>query len=595
MKTSTNVQKIDCPHCGKEIPLSEVLTKQIEESIKSEYEALLKRKETDFAVQLQQERDTVKEQAIKQAQDAASGEIEELKVQLNNKSLQLTESKKREMELTIRQQELDEKERTIGVEVQKQILVEKNKIIESTKANLNVELADLRSQLQERDQKLKESEEAELSLRKKERELDEWEKKIVTDAKKQLESEKEKIVETAKAEAQIELRDMQSQLAENNKKLADAQKAELELRKRQRDIEEREKNIGVEVKKQLESEKIKIIEGAKADTQLELKDLQSRIEEKEKKLAEAQKAELELRKRQREIEEREAQLSLEVERRIGEERKSVAEHTRLQLEEDFKLKGKEKDIVIDGLKKQIGELQRKAEQGSNQIQGEAQEVELYDILNQAFRYDNIERIRKGKEGADDLMQVKDSLGNICGSILIESKRTKTWVDGWIDKAKDDQREAKANIMVIVSKILPKEIQHIGNKEGVWICDLQSAMGLILVLREGVLQISEARSALAGKSEKMDMMYDYLSGAQFKQRVEAIVEGFTSMQEGLEKEKRSMASIWAQREKEIEKVIKNTSNLYGELKGIIGRALPEVKALELPAAATVEEKEDDLPF
>ena len=244
---------------------------------------------------------------------------------------------------------------------------------------------------------------------------------------------------------------MQSQLEEKNGLLVDAQKAELELRKRQRELDEREKKITTEIQKQLESEKGKIIESAKAGLQLELKDMQSQIEEKNRMLADAQKAELELRKRQREIEDREKQLTIEVERRIDEERKSVAEQTRMQLEEDFKLKGKEKDIVIDGLKKQIGELQRKAEQGSNQIQGEAQEVELYEILNAAFRYDTITRIRKGKEGADDFMEVKDSLGNICGSILIESKRTKSWVDGWIDKAKTDQREAKANIMVIVVK------------------------------------------------------------------------------------------------------------------------------------------------
>ena len=405
MSKHPDVQKINCPHCGKEIPLSEVLTKQIEENIKSDYETILQKKEDEYAAQLKQERDKAKEQATKQAQEAASVELEELKAQLIDKSKQLSDSKKRELEFSKRQQELDEKERTIALEVQKQLQVEKNKVVESTRASLNVELTDLRSQVQEKDQKLKESEKTELELRKKQRELDERENKITAEIQKQLESEKEKIIESAKVGLQLELKDMQSQIEEKNRMLANAQNAELELRKRQREIEDREK-----------------------------------------------------------------QLTLEVERRIDEERKSVAEQTRMLLEDDFKLKGKEKDIVIDGLKKQIGELQRKAEQGSNQIQGEAQEVELYEILNAAFRYDTITRIRKGKEGADDFMEVKDSLGNICGSILIESKRTKSWVDGWIDKAKTDQREAKANIMVIVSKILPKDIPHIGNKEGVWICD-----------------------------------------------------------------------------------------------------------------------------
>lgn len=465
MQKQTDVQKINCPHCGKEIPLSDVLTKQIELNIRSEYNVLSEKRENEFAAQLKQERDKVKEQAAKQANEAVSVELEDLRSQLASKSQQLTDSKKRELEFAKRQRELDERESSITLEVQRQ-----------------------------------------------------------------LQAGKSKFIETAKESAALELTDLRNQLLEQEAKLLAAQKTELDLRKRERDLEEKGRNQ-----------------------------------------------------------------ELELERRLIEERKKISESAKNQIDEEYKLKLRENDIVMEALRKQIDELKRKSEQGSVQVQGEAQEAELYDILASAFKYDEITRVRKGKEGADDRMIVNDHLGNVCGSLLFESKRTKAWSDTWIAKAKLDQREAKANIIVIVSKVLPKEIQHMGNIEGVWVCDLQSAYGLTLVLRESLLQIGEARSALAGKSEKMEMMYEYLSGPHFKQRVEAIVEGFTSMSEGLEKEKRSMNAIWAQREKEIEKVVKSTSGLYGEVKGIIGRSLQEVKALELPSPQAVEETTEELPF
>jgi len=478
MERHQEVQTITCPNCGRGIPLTDVLTKQIEDKIRADYDTQLKNKD-----------------------------------------------------------------------------------------------AELRTALKAKD--------------------DEW--------KKLLEQDRIQIQQVARKEAEeslsVELRDLKSQLAEKSERLKRAEEQELQLRKKQRDLEEREQKLNLEVDKRMEEQKKKIYETAKESAAVEIRDLKEQLTERSKELEEARKIELEARKRQRELDDKERNLNLEIERKVAQEREQIAGQARAAIEEEFKLKAREKDLMIDGLKKQIDELKRKAEQGSNQLQGEAQEVELYEVLSATFKYDTITRVRKGKEGADDLMEVHNQSGSLCGSILFESKRTKAWSDNWIEKAKNDQREAKADLVVIVSRVLPKDIPHIGQHEGVWTCDLQSATGLATALREALLTVSHARAALAGKNEKMELIYQYLSGPEFKHRIEAIIEAFRYMKEDLEAEKRSTYKRWAEREKQIEKkVTNNAAGLYGDISGIVAGILPEIKALELPAAMEEEEiKTDDLPF
>ncbi|MBL7995604.1 DUF2130 domain-containing protein [bacterium] len=312
-----------------------------------------------------------------------------------------------------------------------------------------------------------------------------------------------------------------------------------------------------------------------------IKDLREQLIQKSDKLKDAQQKELDFLKRQRELEDREHAFKLEMERKLTEERNKIRSDVLVKLSEEHRMKDAEKEKQINDLRRQIEELNRKAEQGSQQSQGEVMELELENALRQTFRHDNIEPVPKGVKGADVIHHVFSRSGQLCGTILWESKRTKNWSDGWIQKLKDDQREVKAGIAVIVSAVLPKDVSYIGNMEGVWITDFSTAMGLAAVLRTNIIEIAQAQNALIGRNEKKDLLYNYLSSQVFRQRIEAIVESFKAMNDDLESEKRAMYKIWEKRKKQIDRVVQNTSEMHGELEGIMGNALPPVQMLELP--------------
>ncbi len=314
---------------------------------------------------------------------------------------------------------------------------------------------------------------------------------------------------------------------------------------------------------------------------VEIKDKDRQLEEQKNQLAAARQHELELRKRQREIEEREQNVRLELERRLDTERKKIREDAERRISEEHHLKELEKDKQLSDLRVQLDEMKRKVELTSQQMQGEVLEIELEGILNQQFRSDKIEPVAKGLRGADVVQYVRDEKGEQCGTIIWESKRTKAWSDGWIQKLKDDQRVVKAEIAVLVTTILPRDIQRFGYLEGIWVTDFASAVGLATALRENLLQLTYLRNSMAGREDKKEKIYDYLSGLQFRQRIEAIVESFTTMKADLEAEKRALEKVWAKREMQIARVLKSTAGMYGDLQGIVGSALPDVKMLELP--------------
>ncbi|MFQ5714193.1 MAG: DUF2130 domain-containing protein [Candidatus Scalinduaceae bacterium] len=348
-------------------------------------------------------------------------------------------------------------------------------------------------------------------------------------------------------------------------------------------------DIEIRLKERCEKELGKIQksfeEKAKKEAQelvsLEISDLKGQLEEKTKNLKEAQKQELELRKRQRELVEKEEKLELELSRKIDAERQKIIEKASKKFEEKHQLKDAEKDKQLNDMKKQIDELKRKAEQGSQQMQGEVLELELEKSLKEEFPFDDIEPVAKGARGGDIIQTVKTQSGRICGKILWETKRTKNWSDSWIQKLKDDQREAKADLAILASESLPKGLRHFRQISGVWITDILSAVSLALALRVVLIQVARERAVQVGKKEKMEIAYNYLTGPEFKNRVEAIVESFTAMKEDLEAERRATQKIWAKREKQIERVISNTAGLHGDLQEIAGASLPTIKMLELP--------------
>ncbi|MCX8023450.1 MAG: DUF2130 domain-containing protein [Syntrophorhabdaceae bacterium] len=376
-----------------------------------------------------------------------------------------------------------------------------------------------------------------------------------------------------------ELKTKESVIIKREKELVRAkEEQEKEMERLREKLEKDLQTKLIEEKKGLEEAvRKKIME----ESEVELNALKNELEEKKNKIREFQKIELTLREEKRRLEEEKQNMEIEVTRKLDAERTKIKEEALKLAYEQYRLKDVEKDRHIEALKNQIEELKRKVEQGPGDT-GEALEWVLETELKSHFRYDIIEPVPRGVRGADVLHKVCTRDGQICGMIIWESKRVKNWSDGWIDKLKEDQREARADIAVLVSTVLPKGVSGITNINGVWVADYTLATGLAMALRYGLIQVAQAKVSAEGKSEKLEMLYSYLSGMEFRQQIEGIVEAFVSMKQDLEGEKRSMEKIWAKREKQIEKVIKNTTRMYGSLQGIIGSTLPELKTMELKA-------------
>lgn len=328
--------------------------------------------------------------------------------------------------------------------------------------------------------------------------------------------------------------------------------------------------------------------------QVELVDLKEQLAEKDAKLIKAEQQELDLRKRQRDLEEKTRSMEIDVARRIDQERQKIADKMSGEVEERHRLKDAEKDKKLADAMRQMEEMKRKLEQGSQQTQGEVLELEMEARLKDEFPFDDIEPVEKGRKGGDVIHTVKTQTGRPCGKILWETKRTKDWNSAWLQKVKDDQRDARADLGVIVSEALPKGFHHFREMDGVWVTDIPSALPLALALRLALIKEERARQAQTGKEGKMEIVYNYLTGVEFRNRVQAIMEGFINMKEDLDAEKRSTEKIWARREKNIEKVIRNIAGMHGELESMAG-ALPAIKMLELPVDLAVNclEAEKDI--
>jgi hypothetical protein len=379
------------------------------------------------------------------------------------------------------------------------------------------------------------------------------------------------------------LRDKEKQVSEAKRGLeqqvADQVAEQLKV-ERQRVIEE-------------ESKKAKQASAAELDSKTrELADLQEVLNSREEKLAEAQNAQAELIKKQRELDDARRELELTVAKRVQDGLSEVRTQAKREAEEGLKLKVAEKDQTIASMQQKIEELKQKAEQGSQQLQGEVLELELESLLRAKFPFDTIEPVPKGEFGGDALQRVVSQSGVMSGTILWESKRTKNWSNGWLVKLREDQRTAKAEISVLVSQALPDGIETFDVIDGVWVTHPRAILPVATILRHTLLQVSNARLISEGQQTKAEMVYQYLTGPRFKQRVEAIVEAFSSMQDDLDKERKAIMKQWAKRSEQIERVMGATVGMYGDLQGIAGKSIQEIEGLELPALGSPS---DDGPF
>ncbi|MFK4492221.1 DUF2130 domain-containing protein [Bradyrhizobium sp. USDA 336] len=313
----------------------------------------------------------------------------------------------------------------------------------------------------------------------------------------------------------------------------------------------------------------------------EAAELRRALEANNAKLAEAQQAQAELMRKQRALDEEKRELELTVEKRVQASIEEIRLRARQEADEAARLRVAEKDQTIESMTRTIEELKRKAEQGSQQAQGEVLELELEGLLRGRFPTDLIEPVGKGELGADVVQQVNGAIAQPVGMILWESKRTKAWSDGWLGKLREDQRRSAADVALIVSQALPKHVEHFDLIDGVWVAHPRYAVPLAIALRQTLIDVSSARLVQQGQQTKMELVYQYLTGTKFRQRVEAVVEKFNDMREDLDKERKFMGRQWAKRETQIVSVIESTVGMVGDLQAIAGKAMPEIPSLDMP--------------
>ena len=335
-------------------------------------------------------------------------------------------------------------------------------------------------------------------------------------------------------------------------------------------IKEERSKLQQEIKKELEKEQ---------EESFEL--LKKELAQKSSEVKELSKVKIEIEKIKREKDEIELKIKAQAEAQLNQKLKEEREKIQKSIEETNELKFRQKEEQLKQLQEQLKIAQRKAEQGSMQLQGEVQELAIEEFLQDKFPFDVIEEIKKGARGGDCIQIVHTREVQNCGKIYYESKRTKEFQKTWIEKFKADMREKGADIGVLVTAVLPNGMDRMGMVDGVWVCTYEEFKGLSFVLRDSLIKLYHAKKSDENKTDKMSLLYQYLTSNEFKMQVEAIVEGFSTMQSDLDKEKRAMAKIWKQREKQLEKVLENTIGLYGSIKGIAGNAVGHVKALELP--------------
>jgi len=378
------------------------------------------------------------------------------------------------------------------------------------------------------------------------------------------------------------------------------QKKEDEISRRESDVRTREDELlrgkeGLEglVSEKLQQERPKIaaeeekrirrlLETDLTDKDLEIATLTDALKERGEKLAKAQTEQLELQREKLKLDEDKSAMELTIAKRVQDEIASVREGAFKRGEEQAALKMTEKDTLIESLQRTIAELNRKVDQGSQQLQGEAQEIVLERLLAESFPSDSIEPVKKGEPGADVLQRVTGLNGQASGTILWESKRTKNWSSDWLAKLRQDQREAGADVAVLVSQVLPKGVEVFDLVDGVLVVGSRATVPVASMVRQSLIGIASARQASEGQQTKKELIYQYLTGTQFRQRVEAILEALSSLQANLTAEKKAITKLWTQRQKQLENAALATAGMYGDLQGVAGKSIQEIEGLCFPS-------------
>ena len=388
---------------------------------------------------------------------------------------------------------------------------------------------------------------------------------------------------------------MRNELSEEKQKLNEEHsRHENQLKAYQKKLEEEkyhlERTVRQKLKEQEEVFRKELKAEAEKDVAREIAYLNEALEKKSEEAAQARELQLEIKKLQQREQEQKRELELQYQERMLAEKRALESTITEQLQKQNELKLQEKELQMKALEKQVGEMKRRLEQGSVQLQGEAQEVAIEENLRQLFPIDAIKEVPKGRNGADVIQVVYNQSQKEAGKIVYESKRWKNFNPNWIEKLKEDQLREGASAAVLVTEVMPADTDRVEYIDGVWVTDFQCYPAVAKLLRDGILHIDRIVAAQHNKGEKMEMLYQFLTGTEFKMQIEAIVEGFIKLKEEVVRERVAMKKIWKEREKLIDKVLVNTAEMYGSIKGIAGKSVPTVDILELPSAE--DENEDD---
>ncbi|HWE02242.1 MAG TPA: DUF2130 domain-containing protein [Tepidisphaeraceae bacterium] len=458
-------------------------------------------------------------------------------------------------------------------------------LIESTRREFEKRLSQQNTEINKREQAIKDRE----TLLAQEKEA--VDQKVIEKVKLERgkiaaeESKKAKLALGNDLEQKVrELGELQEVLKTRDEKLAEAQKAQADVIRQRRELEDARREMDLTVEKRIQEN----IGAAKAAVKKEVEEsLGLKVSEKEqtiqamqKQLAEAQQAQAEVIRQRRELDDAKREMELTIEKGIQEKLAKVKESARKEADESLGLKVFEKEQIIQTMQRQIEELKRKAEQGSQQLQGEVLELQLELILGGKFHLDRLEPVPKGEHGGDILHRIIAPTGTGCGTILWETKRTKNWVAGWLPKLREDQRAAKAEIAVLVSAQLPEGVDTFDQVDGIWVTHPRNVIPVAMCLRNMLMEVQSARQASEGQQTKMELIYQYLTGAKFRLRVQAIVESFSNMSDDLQKEKRAITKQWEKRQRQIDMMMEATAGMYGELQGIAGKSLQEIQGLDM---------------
>ena len=345
-----------------------------------------------------------------------------------------------------------------------------------------------------------------------------------------------------------------------------------------------------ELEKQKQDLEEKTAEKIRKELDIKLKEKELEKEQAEKQSKELQEQLLTYIKTNNELKEKDRQRELELQKKLSEESEKIRTKALEDADKESKLKLLEKDKQLQDTLKELEDAKRKLTQGSQQAQGEVFELEFEELLRKQYPNDKINPVGKGIKGGDIIQEVWDSKGNYTGKILWELKNTKTWSEPWIEKLKVDKRAINAEEAILISEILPNDLKKAGYRKGVWVTERQFVIPMADMMRAKLIQLYGAKKAAEGKDTKMEILYSYLSGTEFKNRVEAIIEAFTSMQDEIEKEKRYFSNKWARDEKHIRMVIDSTYGMHGDLKGIMQGQLPTIAGLEETVLVEIEASE-----